>query len=294
MPDQILADLTSRSYVSQRLRMHYVDWGNPEAPPLILLHGGRDHCRNWDWVAKDLRSDFHIIAPDLRGHGDSQWSPDGSYSPAAHVYDLAQLVHQQGLAPVTIIAHSFGAAIALRYAGLYPDRVSRLVAIEGLGMPPAMEAERARKTIDERMRDWIDEQRSMSGRTPRRYTSIEQAFTRMQEENSHLTPAQARHLTLHGITQNEDGSYSWKFDNYVRSISPTDMTDDELHHLWSRITCPTLLVYGRESWASNPAEDGRIKYFMNARVALFENAGHWVHHDQLERFLAETRHFLMT
>src|SRR3546814_20636320 len=65
--------LTSRTYVSQRLRLHYVDWGNPDAPPLLLLHGGRDHCRNWDWVAQELRSDFHIIAPDLRGHGDSQW-----------------------------------------------------------------------------------------------------------------------------------------------------------------------------------------------------------------------------
>jgi pimeloyl-ACP methyl ester carboxylesterase len=292
MTEQILADLTSHSYVSQRLRLHYVDWGNPDAPPLILLHGGRDHCRNWDWVAKRLRSDFHIIAPDLRGHGDSVWSPDGSYSTAAHVYDLAQLIHQQKLAPVTIIAHSFGGNIALRYAGLYPDNVASLVAIEGLGMSPAMEAERARKSIDERMREWIDDQRTMSSRQPRRYSSIEQALTRMQEENKHLTPAQARHLTLHGITQNEDGSYSWKFDNYVRSISPVDMTSDELHHLWSQISCPTLLVYGRESWASNPIEDGRIVHFQNARVAVFENAGHWVHHDQLEEFLTEVRQFL--
>ncbi len=65
---------TSRIYFSQRLRLHYVDWGNPDAPPLVLLHGGRDHCRNWDWVAEELRKDWHIIAPDLRGHGDSDWS----------------------------------------------------------------------------------------------------------------------------------------------------------------------------------------------------------------------------
>ena len=61
---------TSRVFFSQRLRLHYVDWGNPSAPPLVLLHGGRDHCRNWDWVAERLRSEWHIIAPDLRGHGD--------------------------------------------------------------------------------------------------------------------------------------------------------------------------------------------------------------------------------
>ena len=62
---------TSQTFISQRLRLHYADWGNPDAPPLILLHGGRDRCRNWDWVAQDLRRDYHIIAPDIRGHGDS-------------------------------------------------------------------------------------------------------------------------------------------------------------------------------------------------------------------------------
>ena len=60
----------------------YFDWGNPDAPPLVLVHGGRDHCRNWDWVAEDLRRDYHVIAPDLRGHGDSAWSPSGDYSMA--------------------------------------------------------------------------------------------------------------------------------------------------------------------------------------------------------------------
>ena len=97
---------TSRHYISQRLRLHYVDWGNPEAPPLLLVHGGRDHCRNWDWVAQALRRDWHIICPDLRGHGDSNWSPDGNYSMSAFIYDLDQLIHQQKLAPVTIVAHS--------------------------------------------------------------------------------------------------------------------------------------------------------------------------------------------
>jgi len=70
---------TSHTYFSQRLRLHYVDWGNAGKPPLLMIHGGRDHCRNWDWTAAALRHDWHVIAPDLRGHGDSQWSPDGSY-----------------------------------------------------------------------------------------------------------------------------------------------------------------------------------------------------------------------
>ena len=283
---------TSQSFISQRLRLNYVDWGNPGAPPLILLHGGQDHCRNWDWVAQDLRKDFHIIAPDLRGHGDSAYSPSGDYSMAAYVYDLAQLIHQQKLAPVRIIAHSLGGNIALRYTGVYPETVARLVAIEGMGPSPKMLAERANRTVAERMRSWIDEKRALAGRTPRRYASIDDALARMQGENAHLTPEQARYLTVHGVAQNEDGTYSWKFDNYVRSWTPSDLTPAEMQELWGNITCPTLLVYGRESWASNPQEDGRIQYFNNARVAAFERAGHWVHHDRLEAILAEVRAFL--
>jgi pimeloyl-ACP methyl ester carboxylesterase len=283
---------TSRIYFSQRLRLHYVDWGNPGAPPLVLLHGGRDHCRNWDWVAAELRRDWHVIAPDLCGHGDSQWSQDGNYTMMGYIYDLAQLIHQQHLAPVTIIAHSLGGNIALRYAGIYPDKVRKLVAIEGLGPAPQVLAERAKKPIAERMQAWIEERRGLAGRLPRRYKTIEDAFRRMQEENKHLSPEQARHLTQHGVNQNEDGTYSWKFDNYVRSWPPYDMAQMDLERLWSRIICPTLLVYGKESWASNPLEDGRAKHFGSAEIVLFEGAGHWVHHDRLDAFLERVRAFL--
>lgn len=283
---------TSRVFFSQRLRLHYVDWGNPDAPPLLLLHGGRDHCRNWDWVAQDLRKDWHIIAPDLRGHGDSQWSQDGSYRMDSYIYDLAQLIHQQKMAPLTLIAHSLGGNIALRYTGLYPETVKKLVAIEGLGPSPRSIAKRAHLTLVERMHTWVDEQRALSGRLPRRYASIEEALKRMQEQNGHLTPEHARHLTQHGVNQNEDGTYSWKFDNYVRSWPAYDMPYEEIDKLWGRITCPTLLIYGKESWASNPEGDGRLNNFQNAKVVTIPNAGHWVQHDQLDRFLAEVRAFL--
>jgi pimeloyl-ACP methyl ester carboxylesterase len=283
---------TSRIYFSQRLRLHYVDWGNPDAPPLLLLHGGRDHCRNWDWVADALRGEWHIIAPDLRGHGDSAWSQAGNYTMAAYIYDLAQLVHQQKLAPVTIVAHSLGGNISLRYAGIYPEQVRKLVAIEGLGPSPRRIAQHAGVDIAERMRNWVDEQRGLSGRLPRRYPSIEAALARMQAENAHLSPEQARHLTQYGVNQNEDGTYSWKFDNYVRVWQPYDMTTGEIELLWSRIACPTLLVYGAESWASNPGKDGRLRHFRTAEVASVPGAGHWVHHDRLDVFLAELRRFL--
>ncbi len=283
---------TSRVFFSQRLRLHYVDWGNPSAPPLLLVHGGRDHCRNWDWVAERFRRDWHVIAPDLRGHGDSQWSPDGNYSMSGYVYDLAQLIHQQKLAPVTIVAHSLGGNIALRYTGVYPESVRKLVAIEGLGPSPKMMAERQKKTVDQRMREWIDEQRTLSGRLSRRYPTIEDAFKRMQDENKHLSPEQARHLTQQGVNQNEDGTYSWKFDNYVRAWKPDELPYAEIEQLWARISCPSLLVYGKESWASNPEADGRIAHFKAAKVVSFEGAGHWVHHDRLDAFVDTVREFI--
>lgn len=283
---------TSHRYFSQRLRLHYVDWGNPGAPPLILVHGGRDHCRNWDWIAMALRDRWHVIAPDLRGHGDSQWSAEGSYRMDSYVYDLAQLVHQLKLAPVTLIAHSLGGNIAIRYSGIYPENVRKLVAIEGLGASPRLVAERAKLPLDARMRAWIDEQRNFAGRLPRRYSSIEDAFKRMQEENKHLSPTQARHLTVHGVNQNEDGTYSWKFDNYVRSWPAFDMATAEVERLWARITCPSLLIYGKESGASNPQLDGRASHFQNATVVTIDGAGHWVHHDQFEIFLKLAGEFI--
>lgn len=283
---------TSHTYFSQRLRLHYVDWGNEGAPPLLLVHGGRDHCRNWDWVAEALRKDYHIIAPDLRGHGDSQWMVGGTYDPMDFVYDIAQLIHQKGLAPLRIIAHSFGGNLCLRYAGLYPENVSKLIAIEGLGPSPKMLAERGKTPRDERLRKWVEEIRGLSSRLPRRYASIEEAFKRMQGENPHLSPERARHLTVHGVSQNEDGTYSWKFDNYVRAFSPNGFSPKEAEQLWGRITCPTLLVRGTESWASDPEKDGRAAHFQNAKVVNVEGAGHWVHHDRLEEFLGLAEDFL--
>jgi pimeloyl-ACP methyl ester carboxylesterase len=282
----------TNSFISQRLRLNYVDWGNADAPPLLLVHGGRDHARSWDWVAEELRHDWHIIAPDLRGHGDSAWSPDGNYEMSAFVYDLAQLVHQLNLAPVTMIAHSMGGNIATRYAGIYPENVRKLVNIEGLGLSPKMQAERDAVGIQKRFRQWIEDKRNAAGRTPKRYPNIEASYDRMKAENSYLTDEQARHLTVHGISRNEDGTWSWKFDNYLNIWAIFDMPREELLNIWQSITCPMLLLYGEKSWASNPEKDGRIEHFPTAKVIEYENAGHWLHHDQFDRFMADVKAFL--
>ena len=142
------------------------------------------------------------------------------------------------------------------------------------------------------MSEWIDQGRKLAGRLPRRYGSLEDAFRRMQSENTHLSEEQARHLTIHGVNQNEDGSYSWKFDNYVRGHSPYSFNLDEASQLWERITCPTLVVRGKEGWTSDPTKDGRLDHFQDARLVNVPDAGHWVHHDQLDLFLSELKTFL--
>ena len=282
MTDRVVGP-TSHYYYAQRLKLHYVDWGNVDKPPMLLIHGGRDHARNWDWVAQRWRDDYHIIAPDLRGHGDSEWARGSQYALIDYVLDIAQLLEQLQLFPMTIIGHSLGGAIACQYSGIYPERVKQLVALEGLGPAP----NRLRHgPAYQRMQDWIAQMQSFAGRHTRRYVSLDDAVQRMQEANQHLSPEQARHLTVHGIYRNEDDTYSWKFDNYVRAHSPYAFNMAEARSLWGRITCPTLLLRGTESWATDPVQDGRASAFQQVRCVDISHAGHWIHHDQLDEFLA--------
>ena len=286
----------SYNFISQRLRLHYVDWGNPDAPPLILQHGGRDHCRSWDWVAEELRHDWHVICPDLRGHGDSAWSPEGNYTMQGLVYDFAQLVETVlepgGHSQVTVCAHSLGGMVATTYAGLYPEKFRKFANIEGLGINPAQLTGRDGEPYLARLREWITSKRAASARSPHRYADMDAAYLRMKEENKHLSDEQARHLTLHAAARNEDGTWSWKFDNYLNVWPVEQVQPGVMEALWGAITCPMLLFYGTESFATNPEKDRRLAHLRNARVIEYENAGHWLHHDQFARFVGDLKAFL--
>ena len=218
----------------------------------------------------------------------------GAYNQIDYVYDIAQLIHQKKMEDVVIMGHSLGGAISLLYTALHPQNVKKLIAIEGMGPPPKMIEERINIPIQKRLEAWFSDLRQSSARRVKRYPSIEEAFQRMKEENPHLSTEQARHLTIHGSNQNEDGTYSWKFDNYVRNFSPIGLPFDQTGELYQNITCPTLLVRGEESWASDPEKDGRLARFRcDVESTSFKNAGHWVHHDQLEPFVERVNQFLM-
>jgi len=288
MPDII--GPTSHFFYSQRLKLHYVDWGNHDKPLAILVHGGRDHARNWDFVALALRDRFHIVAPDLRGHGDSDWAIGGAYSITDHVLDLGQLMTAlQPIAPVTLMGHSLGAGVVLQRAGVFPEAVKAIIAIEGLGPPGAMLRE---TPAYERMESWVTDMRALAQRRPREYTTIEQAMMRMREANPHLSEEMAHHLTIYGVRRNENGTFSWKYDNYTRATSPYLFNLKDAMEIWSRIRCPTLLVRGDSSWAGDWERDGRLDAFRSAELVTIKNAGHWVHHDQVTEFLTVVNRFL--
>ncbi|MBO9375647.1 alpha/beta fold hydrolase [Sphingomonas histidinilytica] len=276
----------------RRLQLNIVEWGDPEAPPLILQHGGRDHARNWDWVANAFAATHRVIAPDMRGHGDSEWSSDGDYEMLDYLDDFAGIVAALDLPPCPMIGHSLGANIVTRFVGLYPDRATRLVNIEGLGDSPEAAARRAAADPIEALRKWITRRADVTARTPRDFPDRAALASRLREADHRLDEATLDHLATHAARANADGSVRPKHDPALGPTSPIDISQATKERLWAAIACPVLLVYGAESWASNPAVDGRAGHFRDVRVELLEGAGHWVHHDRRDAFIALVRAFL--
>jgi pimeloyl-ACP methyl ester carboxylesterase len=279
----------SHYFYSHRLKLQFWDWGSDGKPALVLVHGTRDHARSWDRVARALRENYHVYALDLRGHGNSAWAPGALYSLSEHILDLTVFLDIINAYPVNLMGHSLGAMVALHYAGVYPDRVKKLVVIEGLGVGPHA---RPQRPAPERMQRWIEKVRSLEHRAQRSYPNLAAAVVRMREANPFLSEQLAEHLTLHGTNWNGDGSLVWKFDNYTHSINPFGFDRQETADLLAAIDCPTLMFWGRQSFAIDPDEDAMAQLVRHRRVVKVDQAGHWVHHDQLDLFLRESEAFL--
>lgn len=292
LPLSSIAEPQSHFYHSRGLRLHYLDWGNPDAPTLILIHGGLEHARVWDQLAQQLCDDWHVVVPDLRGHGDSDWSTGGAYAIPDFVPDIAALVAELGDRPVTLVAHSLGGNIAIHYTALFPENVSRLCVIEGLGSSPEARAKRDAKPRREQLREWVERVRELDRLGPSQYQDIEAAVQRLMEHDPLLSRELAEYVCQRGLKPNEDGQLRWKYDHLVRGFGPAEVASVEPSDLWRAIECPVLLMYGAQSWASNPEKDGRSAHFSQARVVVVEEAGHNLHHHRPEVFMAHLREFL--
>ncbi len=266
----------SRFYQSHGLNLHYADWGNDGAPPLLLVHGGRDHGRSWDRIAAALQPHYHVLAPDLRGHGDSDWTRGGSYSLPEYVYDLRRLAQQLGDAPLTLIGHSMGGMVASVYAGAFPAGVAKLVIIDGITVLPSA----ARTPAPERLGKWVSDLERLEQRTPRHFATLADAAAELRLRNPRLAPELADHLAKHGTRLNDDGRYGWKFDPCQRVMAPHRLWPQDYIEFWTKIACPTLLLRGADSALGDPEAVGVTRHFQNVRVETVSNAGHWLHHDQ--------------
>jgi len=279
----------SQAFYSQRLRLHYTDWGNEQAPTLLLVHGIQDHCRSWDQLATAFADDYHVVAPDLRGHGDSEWLRGSGYHYLDYIYDLHQLIQHGGLGPVVLVGHSMGGAIAGFFAGIYPQLVSKLILIEGIGLWREMQPP---VTVQQRARDWVQTTQALSARAPRRYQSLDEAHQRMRRANPQLSETQALHLTRHGAMQMEDGSYCWKYDNYTHHFSPDSFSTEEMIELWQHIDCPVQLINADGGLPHRTGQDDTQRHFRNSEQVLIEDAGHWTFHDQETAVVTHMKSFL--
>lgn len=272
-------------------RRHILEWGNPGKPVALLQHGMRDHAHSWVWLASHLAENYFIIAPDLRGHGDSDWSPDGNYALSSYVIDLAEIVDIYSLKQFSLIGHSLGGQIALRYAGIFPERVKSLLVIEGVELPLIRREREAPCPHPQRMREWIDEELMRRLRTTRYYSTLQDAERRMAQANPDIDDDTIAYLAKNGIIEEAGRGLRWKFDNACRFRAPDDQRGTDLEEILEAIVCPTILAYGEESWIEPPPTN-RLARLKNHRVIRFARASHWLHHQRRHEFCELAQNFI--
>jgi len=288
------SDAPSRSgcCASGGLAIRYVEWGRADAPPLLLIHGGYDHARSWDRIASALSGRYRVIVPDARGHGNSDWSAEGHYGLLDHVEDQVRLLDHLRLNAVILVGHSYGGRVCLRHAGIYPERIERLVVLEGLGPRREDRAQWRATPVGRRIRDHHERQRALSAKPPRGFASLDACAARYTERNRHLNPDLAWHLAFHGTRIGADGLLYWKFDPRIGLIHPLDVTHEDELQLFSATTPPTLLIHGDNSTSARPEGDPRVEAMPDCRTVRVPGAGHWIHHDRPEAILLAIDAFL--
>ncbi len=283
----------SRFYQAYGLRLHYVVWGDEASPPMLLIHGGRDHARVWDALARSFADRYAVYAPDLRGHGDSDWSSASEYAIPDFVADLAALLQiiWEGRPDdhrLVMIGHSRGGGVALRLAGTYPERLSHVVAIDGVGRHTRWD-----EPAPQRLRAWIARRLEADTWKERVYPSLESAAARVQEANPRFGPDLAYDLARYGTRAVVGGGVVWKFDPRVRFHPAYDFPDDDLRQFFASIDAPVLLVRGSESDRGERQQGGDWRpAFRDVRSIVVPGAGHWLQHERPAELLAILQEFL--
>lgn len=262
------------------LTFHYVTWGPESAPPLVLLHGLTSHARSWDALGRELSADFHVIALDQRGHGDSDRAPDGDYRVATMAADVAGFVDAIGLDRFVLIGLSMGGRVGIAYAGGHAARIERLCIVD---IGPEIHL------------PGMERIRQMMAGSPERIPSEEEAIEYVRLANPRAPEAGLSERVRHGLRRLPDGGLEWKYDKALRDMMRQGGRRETID-LWEplrRITAPTLLVRGADSDVLSADVARRmIDALPDGRLVEIPGAGHPVPLDQPEAFARAVRAFL--
>ena len=259
------------------MTFHYLEWGQPGNPLVVMLHGGSQQAHSWDFVSLPLSEDYHIIAMDQRGHGDSDWATDGNYSLEAHQKDIDGFVEALDISNFHLIGHSMGGRNSYVWASRHPNFLRSLVIVDT--GPVAQSRGRNRIQNFRELPDELD--------------SFEEFADRVQEYTG-----RSREQTLgalkYSIRQRADGKWSWKYDKLLRTPGRQDpqWSSEQLWEAVARITCPTLVVRGGNSdiFADETMQQ-MSQVIPSCDTVTVPDAGHLVAGDNPVDFLSALRDF---
>lgn len=265
------------------LRLHYIEWGEPTAPPVVMLHGLRGSARTWDFVAQPLSSSYRLLALDQRGRGDSDWAPDANYTRDAYVADIEQFVDQLGLEQFILAGHSMGGANTILYTAKHPDRV-RAAVVEDMGPatnPPAPGGARIGAEL---------------GTTPSTFPSWADAETFIRGLRPAASDEAIKTAVQSSLKETSGGQVTWKYDLDGIRAAREKVAGQPPFDLWpavKAIQCPTLVLRGGRSDIL-AAATAQAMCDANPKIRWVEIAGasHFVHDDNLPDYNRELQGFL--
>ena len=278
LPELIVPD--EHQVVLGRMRFRYLDWGTAGKKPLLFQHGGGLTAHTWDLVCLSLRKDYRCLALDLRGHGDSEWSPEMDYGIEAHRGDVEGLADHLGLDGFGLVGMSLGGLTALAYAGRKAARLSALVVVDS---GPEARQEGAR-----RIQEFVA--------APAEFDSSDEVIERALSFNPRRDAKLLRRSLQHNLRRMPDGKLTWKHDRRHRAKFDAEEWARRRQGLWDvipRITCPTLVVRGGRSDVFHDEDAEKLaKALPRGSWVRVEDAGHTVQGDNPRGLVTELRRFL--
>jgi pimeloyl-ACP methyl ester carboxylesterase len=257
------------------LRIHYLDWGNEGKPPLILLHGIGRVAHTFDHLAAHFTPGYHVMAIDMRGHGDSEWDPKAAYLVEDYTKDIEALAVQMKLRNIVIWGNSTGGRVAQVFAGLHPELVSAVIAEDvGPERPTQVAESVTRQLKQEDARGWASEDELLA--------SLKASNARTPEEI-------LRAYAHYGSKKREDGRVIWKRDPAIgNGFVPT-----ELWRFVREIKSPIIYILGGRSTIVPMATQEELKKALpQAQIVTIPGVGHYPSEENTPDYLEIADKFL--